>query len=374
MPPALQRAAFNAYRHYVLFRDRIDLGRRRPFRTYSGRHVVVAGYFGSKTGLARAAELVALTLEQRGVKVTRVDIFKGGKNPVAGALSPARCSPDVSDVVFVSNPGQLALSNFDRDWLLDRTLIGHWIWELEAAPKYWEKASSSFDEIWGATDLLVDVIKRRLPGFDRPIRVLPYAIHQSPQIAVSKDRREAVRRREGFSDQTFVAGYSFAIGSNYLRKNPEGAIEAFRRAFPSEDALLLLRSVDLDQWLGYRRRLFAAANNDPRIRIYGGTAKIGINDFYAALDAYVSPSRAEGYGLNLVEASQSGLPVITGGWRIPDEILSLPGVIDIGFELEPLPHDPQGHYLNLEDAVWSVPDVDEMAESLRRLYRRHQGL
>ena len=51
--------------------------------------------------------------------------------------------------------------------------------------------------------------------------------------------------------------------------------------------------------------------------------RLPINDFYAAIDIYLSTSRAEGYGLNLVEAAQAGIPVVTTGWRLAPEIAAL---------------------------------------------------
>jgi glycosyltransferase involved in cell wall biosynthesis len=106
--------------------------------------------------------------------------------------------------------------------------------------------------------------------------------------------------------------------------------------------------------------------------IYDRDRQIGIAEFYAAIDVYLSSSRAEGYGLNLVEAAQSGLPVITGAWRIAPEILSLPGIHAVGYAIEPV-HDPQGHYANIPDATWSRPDIDEMAALLRAMRAKAFG-
>jgi len=354
-------------------RDRLDLASFRPYRTFVGGHVAVAGVFGSGTGLGRAAELVALTLEERGSRVTRVDLTDAlslpRPHPDPRCRAPAQCRDgDITDVVIVLNPDQPAWRPFDRDWLLQRTIIGHWIWEIEQFPAFWTRAADGFDEIWAGTDLVLDAVARVLPGFGRPLRLMPYAIARDPFPSVDAARRQAVRAREGIAGGTFVAGYSFAAASNYYRKNPEDAVRAFKRAFPDDvrDVRLLLRCNDFQLRPLERAALERAIAGDHRVVIYDEARRISIADFYALLDVYLSTSRAEGYGLNLVEAAQSGLPVVTGGWRLAPEILSLPGVHAVGFSLEPL-RDPQGHYAGIVGATWSRADVAEIAALLADL-------
>ncbi len=372
LPPSWQRRVAQARAAVRARRARLDLRRLRPFRTFDGRHVAVAGLFGSGTGLGRAAELVALTLEGRGSTVTRVDLTAALglplRHPDARCIAPSDCTAaDITDVVIVLNPDLSAWRLFDRAWLLGRTIIGQWIWEIEQFPAFWDRAGDSFDEVWAATDLVLDAIRLSLPRFDRPLRLMPFAIEQAAFPRITPAQRHAARARERIADEAFVAGYSFAAGSNYYRKNPEDAVRAFQQAFPDQRMVqLLLRCHDLDIRPFERAALERAIGGDSRIVIYDAQRRIGIADFYALLDVYLSTSRAEGYGLNLVEAAQSGVPVITGRWRIPDEILALPGVHAVGYALEPL-HDPQGHYADIPGATWSRPDVAEMASLLRAM-------
>jgi glycosyltransferase involved in cell wall biosynthesis len=379
LPAPVRRRVSKVHQLYRLRRNQIDLRSERPFRSFDGRHVAVAGVFSAGSGLARAAELVALTLEGRGSKVARVDLTVSfrlkAQNADARCISPADCyALDITDVLIVTNPDQPSLLAFDRKWLYDRTIIGHWIWEIELFPRFWERASDSYDEIWTATDLLRTSIKANLPRFDRPLRLLPYAILKDPFPKISPPYRGAVRTKEGIPSGTFVVGYSFSVDSNYYRKNPEDAVRAFFLTFSQEkDVLLVLRSNDLDNRPIERAALEKLIGGDSRVRVYDAARPIGIRDFYAAIDVYLSPSRAEGYGLNLVEAAQSGLPVVTGGWRIAPEILALPGVHTVGFEMEKV-HDPQGHYTDIKNAMWSRPNIDELASFLRQMHHtaRHR--
>ncbi len=375
LPTPIRRRLGQIRQTYRLRRQRIDLKYERPFQSFDGRHVAVAGVFSAGTGLARAAELTALTLEERGSKVTRIDLTSslilGMQHQDNRCINPASCYElDITDVLVVMNPDHPTLSAFDRNWLLGRTIIGHWIWELDILPRLWARTAASYDEIWAGTELNLDTIRTNLPDFDRPLRLLPYAIASDPFPAIDPAQRDAVRAREGIGPDTFVVGYSFSVDSNYYRKNPEDAVRAFFRAFPDEaDVLLILRSHDLGNRPLERAVLEKLIGGDSRIRVYDTHHRLGIHDFYAAIDLYMSSSRAEGYGLNLVEAAQSGLPVVTGGWRIAPEILALPGVHTVGFAMEEV-RDPQGHYAGIKNAMWSRPNVQELAAVLRAMRDR----
>lgn len=370
--PTPVRMAVGRARHGLQLRNALDLHRFRRRKAFSGEHVAVAGLFRTTTGLGRAAELIALTLERNGHRVSRVDISEaiGARAPIprADCLRPSDCRTlAITDVVLVINPDHSATMAFEQSWLIERCVIGHWIWEIETLPWYWAAAVKSFDEIWAPTELVREVIAAKVADRGVPIKVLPYAIDLDPMPAATPAHRLDVRNRLAITKATFVAGYSFAVDSNYYRKNPEDAVRAFTAAFPPGDdsVRLLLRSPDFANRPKERIALQTLIAGDPRIRIFDAADPIGIVDFYAALDVYLSTSRAEGYGLNLVEASQAGVPVIASGWRIAPEIAALPGVRTTSYRVIPL-DDPQGHYARLRGATWSAPNLTEMAELLQK--------
>ena len=374
LPTALRRQ-INHLRLSVRLRNSLNLDTLRPPKTFNGEFVAVAGVFNTTTGLARAAELVALSLEERGYRVVRVDIGRAlGQKTTSDRsdfITPTDCATlPVTDLVLVINPDAYVLSVFDKAWLVGRCVIGHWIWELERLPPLWRYAVVSYDEIWVPTSLIQDVVLASLPDLNKPLAVMPYAVYADPVPTITPTERSKIRLRLGISDNTFVMGYSFAVDSNYYRKNPEDAVRAFKQAFPTssnEDVRLYLRCNDFTNRPLERTMLEATIANDMRIQILGPKSHIGIRDFYAALDVYFSTSRAEGYGLNLVEAAQAGLPVITNGWRISSDILALPQVRPTDYEIISV-NDPQGHYAMIAGAVWSAPNLDSIATMLVEQY------
>jgi glycosyltransferase involved in cell wall biosynthesis len=347
----------------------------RPPKSFSGRHVAVAGLFTTKTGLGRAAELVAIRLENQGHRVTRVDISASIKiariERPKTVVAPDECAAlDISDVVFVINPDHQIFSLFDEAWLLQKTIVGHWIWELESVPAFWLRASESYDEIWAPTDLVADVIRKAIPEFRGNIRTVSYAVELDPMPAVRLDEREHARNKLELGDDEFVVGYSFSADSNYYRKNPELLVRVFQSAFPlhKSRAKLLLRSHDLGNRPKEEAALRKLISGDDRIILFGSSNAISIRSFYSALDMYASPSRAEGYGLNLIEAAQAGIPVVCCGWRLPTDISTHELIRTTSYSVIKV-QDPQGHYSGIKRAVWANPNASDMSRLLNSQYR-----
>ena len=162
------------------------------------------------------------------------------------------------------------------------------------------------------------------------------------------------------------------MGSNFARKNPVAAVQAFRLAFPADGevtARLVLRCNEAEAYPAGIAALEAAIGGDTRIVLATQPGqKPPILDFYHMLDVYLSLHRSEGYGLNLAEAALLGVPVIATGWGLADDIAALPGVETVPWRLVPV-DDPQGAYAGL-DAAWAEADVAAAAASLGRLARR----
>ncbi|MCA6106957.1 glycosyltransferase [Bradyrhizobium cenepequi] len=215
----------------------------------------------------------------------------------------------------------------------------------------------------------MDTIRENLPDFQRPLRILPYAIHKDPFPKVDPTGREDISTREGIAPGALVIGYSFSVYSNYY---PDDAVKAFVQVFPdTRGVLLILKSYDLDNRPIERAALKVIAG-DGRIRIYDGKKRLSIHEFYHAIDLYFSSSCAVGYGLNLVEAAQAGLPVTASGWRIAPKILVLRGVCAVGYDLQRV-RDLQGHYAGIKNAVWSRPKIDELASVLKTMHDRFRS-
>ena len=164
----------------------------------------------------------------------------------------------------------------------------------------------------GVPDTHIEVI---VPGIEMPSE-LP-----------SPDVRRAARARWGFSSDEFVIGHAAAFTHE---KGQDVALQA---------ALLLAHKLP-------RARMLLAGDGPERTqpafaelaRQTSGIAQLpgfvdDLNQFYAALDLYIMPSRSEAWGLTALRAMAYGLPVIASnvgglpeaieheksGWLVPPE-------------------------------------------------------
>lgn len=105
-----------------------------------------------------------------------------------------------------------------------------------------------------------------------------------------------------------------AIGKFEERKGLRQLIEAFGNTFAPDDAVEL--HIKADYFLDHERKRAAmealvAESGTPNIKLlFGAFSKQDMLALYCLADAFVFPSRAEGWGLPLIEAMACGVPSI----------------------------------------------------------------
>jgi glycosyltransferase involved in cell wall biosynthesis len=187
----------------------------------------------------------------------------------------------------------------------------------------------------------------RACGVRVPIKVLPYGVDPNRFPYLERARR---------GDEPFTFG---TFGALSRRKGTDVLLRAFQEEFAlSEPVRLLLKSVDA---------LPCAPAGDPRVRVLTGFAT---HDALLALlrqmDAFVLPSRAEGFGLCGLEAMASGLPTIATAWSGPADYLDPVDSLPLQFRLvDAAATEANGvRYFG----EWAEPDVDHLRSLLRWQY------
>ncbi len=134
------------------------------------------------------------------------------------------------------------------------------------------------------------------------------------------DERTKIRESMGFDDDEFIV---LTIAANQERKNLAGAMEMFKNFAKDKKAKWAL--VTLEHFVaGWKLRDLAIefGINEKFLVFERGIPFKNLWSLYAASDAFLLPSKAEGLGLPLLEAMAVGLPCIATDCTGMKELLS----------------------------------------------------
>ena len=236
--------------------------------------------------------------------------------------------------------------------------IGYWFWELETIPREWGEAFGLVDEIWVATEFVASAMRG---ATTKPVIKIPTPI----EVAQSSTYDRAAF---GLPEDRFLFLFTFDFNSFSRRKNPEGAVDAFRSAFGSRrrDVGLVIKSTNGANRPELLRELRDHIGSDDRITILDRfMSRDMVTGLQTVTDAFVSLHRAEGLGLGLAECMYLGKPVIGTGYSGNMEFMTRENSCVVGYRLVPV---NKGEYLYDDPSFrWADPDIEEAASQMRRL-------
>jgi glycosyltransferase involved in cell wall biosynthesis len=146
----------------------------------------------------------------------------------------------------------------------------------------------------------------RLNGYRGLARIIPNWLPETRSVGAAL----GLRAQLGLGADTMLVG---AVGRLHPSKGMDVLIRSFRAAAPEKAALVILG--DGPQ----RGELEKLRAGDPRIHLLGYCPVV--HDFLQELDLFVSPSREESFGLAIVEAMSTGVPIIATAAEGPIEFL-----------------------------------------------------
>ncbi|MGI9127022.1 MAG: glycosyltransferase [Roseomonas sp.] len=168
------------------------------------------------------------------------------------------------------------------------------------------------------------------------------------------------------------------LGKFEERKGYTQLLDAFVKAFGKNPKVELL--IKGDYYIDEKRKGamlldFVKSYNAPNIRLLTGVAsQEDLFVIYNMADAFVFPSRAEGWGLPLIEAMATGLPAIATNYSGQTEFLShLEGLfMPVRHNLVPR-QDPELHRLLTDHdgdlGRWAEADVDDLGDKMQEMVR-----
>jgi glycosyltransferase involved in cell wall biosynthesis/predicted SAM-dependent methyltransferase/Tfp pilus assembly protein PilF len=253
--------------------------------------------------------------------------------------------------------------------------VGLTMFETDRLPAGWVEACAAFDEIWVPSRFNLESFARAGVPAGR-LQVVPVGIDASRYDPARVEPLDLPGRR-GF---TFLSVFDWS-----RRKGWDVLLEAYGRAFrASDDVCLVLRTSDRRARPGALASAVSAAFERLGIPAGARPAVLLLEEplpeddmprLYRAADAFVLPTRGEGWGLPLMEAMAAGLPVIATRWGAHLDFLT----DDTGFLIDveavvPVDPDQTGRspYYGA-DHRWAQPSVDHTAALMRQVYERPEA-
>ena len=338
----------------------IDTTPRTPHITRSTFGVNLIGFARGELGIGEDIRQVALALEAAGVPVCILD-FAPGKNISQSDDTAERllsdeplyginifCLTGIETTRYVCERG---LSTVEG-----RYNIGLWPWELPDWPENCRHAYACVDEIWGISEFAANAHRVAAP---RP--VIPMGLPVALGPVGPQNRADFELPTEAY---LFV--FAFDISSSAERKNPEGLIRAFQKAFPDHSAQevgLVLKVSHVETKSMLWKRIRGSAQRDPRIHIIERTMRRPeLLALMKTCDCYVSLHRGEGFGRCLAEALLLDKQLIATGFSGNMDFCREPRVALVRHTRRPL---QPGEYMWSEGQSWAEPDIDHAAELMR---------
>jgi glycosyltransferase involved in cell wall biosynthesis len=323
--------------------------------------VAVVGFHGSVLGLGEGARAFSAALRGAGLEVIDWDIsgvFGHERRLYSDAVM--HMPEQASSLVVHLNPRELVqlVAVTGPGPFLGRFCVGYWAWELEQAPPAWRAGLRYVDEVWAPSRFAADAVSA-LAGVNMPVRVFPHPIALCRGPAGDRARFDLA------PNQTVVLT-AFDMRSGFARKNPIGAVRAFRAAAARAQvpALLICKATGVEGDPALFAELQAEIGGKDDVRLIAdwlsGTDMAAL---LAAADIVLSLHRSEGFGLLLAQAMCAKKPVVATGWSGNLEFMSDTDSALVDYRLVPV-QDPQNLY---RGGRWAEPDMDDAVVKLAAL-------
>lgn len=337
-----------------------DVDRSLPFG------VNLFGYANGELGLGEDIRMLALAFEANKVPFCVINIALPDQvsqqdNSIDHWVTDVPiysvnifCMTGIEMTRYVLEKGLSILSGFYN--------IGYWPWELPLWPEHWHHALFNVDEIWGISEFT----SRSYRSSNIPV----VSIKQPVQLgAISKSNRSDW----GLPENTYLFVFSFDMNSKLTRKNPEGVVNAFYKAFSHDNDRvgLVIKCSHLDVTSSGWKKLQKLIDGDSRVFVFSEEyRKEDLLGLYRCCDCFVSLHRSEGFGRSIAEAQLLGKQVVTTGFSGNMDFCAEGLVKLVDYELVEL---SSSEYFYGDGQVWADPNIDHASQLMCESYEERNS-
>lgn len=354
-------------RHDITPPKRIDVVQTPSLWGVAPRPLTLVGPLRSESGLGQAARMSLRALQLLGRDFTHVDAsdaYPSRNLALTGLDWTTHGSRGDVNLVHANAFELVALAQRElRHHIAGRFNAAVWFWEPGNLPELGRFAFDGIDELWVASEYLVDVFGQygKVP------------VHNIGLAAELPEQRHVDRSALGLSDDEFVFLFVYDAYSSYGRKNPMKALEAFVNAFAPrfEGVRFVLKVSNLNKFPAAEAEILGLTHKYPAITVIPQyLTREEVLDLMAAADIYVSLHAAEGFGLTLLEAMALGTPTICTGYSGNMDFTTPENSWLVEYDLIAT-DEVYGPYP--AGSIWASPNLDSATELLRHVEaNRHE--
>lgn len=328
--------------------------------------VSLIGYTRTEIGLGEASRLLAKSLEAVQLPFGILSYSDPGtlsarNNDMSWVHKEMNHSPynvnlfhlNASNLRWAYDTNALPLG---RGLLNYRYNIGYWAWELPDFPDEWCNAFELVHEVWAPSTFIAESIQKKSTV---PVIRIPHAIEVQ--------RHASNRSLFGLPENQFLFLTMYDTHSLKERKNPQGSIEAFKKAFTAYDNSvgLVIKVNNPHTNPAEIKNLQALIRGYPNIYLIQEILdREKVDILLNSTDSFISLHRSEGFGLVLAEAMYLRKPVIGTNWSGNTDFMKSDNSCLVNYSLVHLGRDI-GPYKAFQ--VWAEPDIDHAASYMRKL-------
>jgi glycosyltransferase involved in cell wall biosynthesis len=327
--------------------------------------VNVFGYFYSDIGLGESsrglAQAVSLLRPVNRVPFCTIQMQEG--TVLRDLFQEFDYLSDTNIFVTYPHQGEDLLEAVRPEQLIGRRNIAHLAWEQKDANRWWHAVYDRYDEIWAISEFAAAPFREMFPN---RVRVVPNVLDfdrfpNCDEISSSRLKGDIIK---------FL--FVFDAGSSIERKNPEGVIRAFTKAFKGtaneRRVQLTLKIIGMGRPEHSERVQClqrTAYESGLSIQFDGSQlCREAALKLIANADCYVSLHRAEGFGYTMAEAMSYGVPVIASGYSGNLDYMTPHNSFLVTCK-EAFVKNADGPFQR--GSIWGDPDIDMAAELMRHV-------